>query len=149
MGAKVGGNTGGPMADINVAPLVDVVLVLLIIFMVITPMLSSGIDVKLPPSTTATSTQDVGQHLVIGIREDGVPFVDTEQSSLDTLVDDINAVLRTDPEKSLLIKAHADLDYGSFRAVTDKMAENGVPMVLIAADVPEGPSGDAEDGGEE
>ena len=88
MGAKVGGDKGGPMADINVTPLVDVVLVLLIIFMVITPMLSSGIDVKLPESTTATTTQDVGQHLVISIREDGVPFVDTEKSSLDALVDD-------------------------------------------------------------
>ena len=144
MGAKVGGNKGGPMADINVAPLVDVVLVLLIIFMVITPMLSSGIDVKLPPSTTATSTQDVGQHLVVGINELGQPFVDTEKSSLETLVDDINAELRKDPEKSLLIKAHADLDYGSFRAVTDKMAENGVPMVLIAAEKPNEMGSDEE-----
>jgi len=144
MGAKVGGSKGGPMADINVAPLVDVVLVLLIIFMVITPMLSSGIDVKLPPSTTATSTQDVGQHLVIGIDEQGQPFVDTEKSTLETLVDDINAELRKDPEKSLLIKAHADLDYGSFRAVTDKMAENGVPMVLIAAEKPNDMGGDEE-----
>ncbi|MFH1469986.1 MAG: biopolymer transporter ExbD [Pseudomonadota bacterium] len=136
MGAKVGGNKGGPMADINVTPLVDVVLVLLIIFMVITPMLSSGIDVKLPASTTATSTQDVGQHLVVGIKEDGTPYVDTTPSSLETLVDDLNRELRKDPSKSLLIKAHADLDYGSFRAVTDVMAKNGVPMVLIAADKP-------------
>jgi biopolymer transport protein TolR len=137
MGAKVGGSKGGPMADINVTPLVDVVLVLLIIFMVITPMLSSGIDVKLPPSTTATSTQDVGQHLVIGIREDGTPFVNTAQSSLETLVEDINTELRKDPEKSLLVKAHTDCEYGKFRAVTDLMAENGVPMVLIAAERPD------------
>ncbi len=145
MGAKVGGNKGGPMADINVTPLVDVVLVLLIIFMVITPMLSSGIDVRLPPSTTATSTQDVGQHLVIGIKEDGTPYVNTEPSTLETLVEDINAELRKDPSKSLLVKAHADLDYGSFRAVTDLMAKNGVPMVLIAAEKPEeAPGGGAQ-----
>ena len=68
--------------------------------------------------------------------------MDTERSSLETLVDDINAELRKDPEKSLLIKAHADLDYGSFRAVTDKMAENGVPMVLIAAEKPDDVGGD-------
>ncbi len=146
MGAKVGGDKGGPMADINVTPLVDVVLVLLIIFMVITPMLSSGIDVKLPESTTATTTQDVGQHLVISIREDGVPFVDTEKSSLDALVDDLNQALRQDPDKSLLVKSHADLDYGGFRAVTDLMAQNGVPMVLIAAETPS--EGGAEEGEE-
>ena len=48
MGMNVGGGKGGPMADINVTPLVDVVLVLLIIFMVVTQMLSSGVEVKLP-----------------------------------------------------------------------------------------------------
>ena len=48
MGMNTGGNKGGPMGDINVTPLVDVVLVLLIIFMVVTQMLQSGVDVKLP-----------------------------------------------------------------------------------------------------
>jgi len=127
------------MADINVTPLVDVVLVLLIIFMVITPMLSSGIDVKLPESRTATETQDVGQHLVLGIRVDGTPYVDTERSTLETMVDDINRELAKDPNKSLLVKAHQDLSYGDFRAVTDVLANQGVPMVLIACDQPSEP----------
>ncbi|HNC96460.1 MAG TPA: biopolymer transporter ExbD, partial [Myxococcota bacterium] len=52
MGMSVGGKKGGAMADINVTPLVDVVMVLLIIFMVVTPMLSSGVDVKLPQAKT-------------------------------------------------------------------------------------------------
>ena len=63
MGMQVGGKSGGPMADINVTPLVDVVLVLLIIFMVVTQMLASGVEVKLPKSRTATQVQDAGQHL--------------------------------------------------------------------------------------
>ena len=65
MGAKVGGKKGGAMADINVTPLVDVVLVLLIIFMVVTPMLSSGVDVNLPKAKTADEEKDMGQHLVV------------------------------------------------------------------------------------
>ena len=68
MGMNMGGKKGGAMGDINVTPLVDVVLVLLIIFMVVTQMLSSGVDVKLPKSKTAESAQDVGQHLVVGIK---------------------------------------------------------------------------------
>ena len=68
MGMNTGGNKGGPMGDINVTPLVDVVLVLLIIFMVVTQMLSSGVEVKLPSARTTSSVQDVGQHLVISIR---------------------------------------------------------------------------------
>ena len=54
MGMNVGGNKGGPMGDINVTPLVDVVLVLLIIFMVVTQMLQSGVEVKLPNARTTT-----------------------------------------------------------------------------------------------
>jgi len=144
MGAKVGGSSGGPMADINVTPLVDVVLVLLIIFMVITPMLSSGIDVKLPIAHTATSTQDVGQHLAIGIREDGKVFVDTQESSLETLVDDVNAKLRENPGRSLLVKGAASLRYGQVREVTDVLAANGATMILIATDKPQEPKPEAE-----
>ena len=94
MGMKVGGKKGGPMGDINVTPLVDVVLVLLIIFMVVTPMLTSGVDVKLPRAATTQSSQDYGQHLVISIRDDGAVFVDSLRSSKDTLAEDINAELR-------------------------------------------------------
>ena len=63
MGMQLGGKSGGPMADINVTPLVDVVLVLLIIFMVVTQMLASGVEVKLPKSRTATQVQDAGSAL--------------------------------------------------------------------------------------
>ena len=70
-------------ADINITPFVDVMLVLLIIFMVVTPMLSSGVDVSLPKATSAAETQDVGQHLVVSIRDDEVVFVDTKRSSPD------------------------------------------------------------------
>ena len=144
MGARVGDTGGGPMADINVTPLVDVVLVLLIIFMVITPMLSSGIDVKLPIAHSATTTQDVGQHLAIGIREDGKIFVDTTESSLATLVDDVNVKLRENPGRSLLVKGASTLRYGQVREVTDMLAANGATMILIATDKPDEPKPEAK-----
>ena len=64
MGANLGSG-GGPMADINVTPLIDVVLVLLVVFMVITPMLQSGKNVDLPEATQSTTVNDVGQFIVV------------------------------------------------------------------------------------
>ena len=70
MGGKMGAG-GGPMGDINVTPLIDVVLVLLVVFMVITPMLSSGLPVDLPMATTTVQVNDVGQHIVTALTEKG------------------------------------------------------------------------------
>jgi biopolymer transport protein ExbD len=138
MGAKVGGSKGGPMADINVTPLVDVVLVLLIIFMVITPMLSSGIDVRLPLAKTATETQDVGQHLVVGIRDNpdgstGV-FIETTPTSMERLMDDLMVEYKKKGDRSILIKASSTLRYGEVRKVTDQISEGGITTMLLATD---------------
>lgn len=135
MGAKLGGGSkGGAMGDINVTPLVDVVLVLLIIFMVVTPLLSSGVDVKLPRAKTTTEAQDNGQHLVVSIRADGVVFVDTKQVDLERLVEAVNAEYRKDPNRSILIKADSKLHYGEVRAVMDELASNGMTTLLLAAE---------------
>ncbi len=134
MGMKVGGEKGGAMADINVTPLVDVVLVLLIIFMVVTPMLSSGVDVKLPEARTTTSVQDNGQHLIVSVRDDGVVFVSQKQVTLEGLIDEVNAEYRKDPNRAVLIKADANLHYGEVRAVMDTLNEGGLSTQLLAAD---------------
>ena len=68
MGMSAGGGGGGPMADINVTPLVDVMLVLIIIFMLITPVLTSGVDVRLPKAKSVDEGQDVGQNIAIAIK---------------------------------------------------------------------------------
>ncbi len=136
MGAKLGSAKGGPMADINVTPLVDVVLVLLIIFMVVTPMLSSGIDVKLPLARSSTTTQDVGQHLVIGVRDDGSVFIDTEPVTLDTLIEGINEDFKENGQRSILIKAAENTPYRDVRAVTDLIADGGMNTMLLATEKP-------------
>ncbi|RME28865.1 MAG: biopolymer transporter ExbD [Deltaproteobacteria bacterium] len=131
---QVGDKKGGLMADINVTPLVDVVLVLLIIFMVITPMLSSGVDVKLPDASSSTTVNDAGQHLVVSIREDGAIFVDTKRSSLDKIIEDLNAEWRKEPNRSLLIKGDKNLRWKQVHAVMDKVRENGMTTMLLAAE---------------
>ena len=134
MGAKVGGSKDGAMGDINVTPLVDVVLVLLIIFMVVTPMLSSGVDVKLPSARSTTQAQDNGQHLVISIREDGAVFVETRQVAIEELVEAVNTEYRKDPNRAILIKGDTKLFYGQVREVMDTLANGGMGTQLLAAE---------------
>lgn len=132
MGAKVGGKKGGAMADINVTPLVDVVLVLLIIFMVVTPMLSSGVDVELPKVRTAEEEKDMGQHLVISVRNDGAIFVDRDQVALDAV---LQVVEKQRANRPLLIKGDSAVQYEQVRKVMDKLHElPGTDTMLLAAE---------------
>lgn len=133
MGAKLG-TDGGAMADINVTPLIDVVLVLLVVFMVITPMLSSGLPVDLPKATTTVTVNDVGQHIVISVTGDGTIAVEQEETNLDSLVDAVNVELRkATVEKAILIKADRNLDYEKVREVMDILGESNITSILIAA----------------
>jgi biopolymer transport protein ExbD len=146
MGAKVG-TGGGPMADINVTPLIDVVLVLLVVFMVITPMLQSGMPVDLPIATQTTTVKDVGQHIVVSItvndaciEKDAFPcqepagwFVEQEQVDKDTIIEQIDLEYLKNAERSILIKADERLTYKQVREVTAILAERRMSTVLIAA----------------
>jgi len=140
MGMNTGGNKGGPMGDINVTPLVDVVLVLLIIFMVVTQMLQSGVEVKLPSARTTTSVQDVGQHLVISIRpplKDKVEprmYVDRLKSDSEMLVSDINDAYADNPSRSLLVKGSKDLRWKEAYSVLKTISEGGMTTMLLATE---------------
>lgn len=134
MGAKLGSDSGGPMGDINVTPLIDVVLVLLVVFMVITPLLSSGLPVDLPQATTTVTVNDVGQHIVLSLTEDGRWAVEQEEATEDDLIELINLEYAKSTEpRSILIKADRRLEYGAVREVMDILAENRMTSILIAA----------------
>jgi len=129
---------GGAMADINVTPLVDVVMVLLIIFMVVTPMLSSGVDVKLPKAETATEERDMGQYLVVSVRADGAVFVDRDQVTVDSVAAKVNEVRGS---RALMVKGDQTVTYGQVREVVDaihKGVENTDTMLLAAHKPKEG-----------
>jgi biopolymer transport protein TolR len=135
MGANLGVRKG-PIADINVTPLIDVVLVLLVVFMVITPLLSSGLPVDLPLATTTVTVNDVGQHIVVSITRDGLWAVDQEKLEVNdeaTLVSFINMAYAENPERSILVKADSKLEYGKVREVLDILSNNRFTSVFIAA----------------
>ena len=135
MGAALGSRKG-PIAEINVTPLIDVVLVLLVVFMVITPLLSSGLPVELPMATQTVTVNDVGQHIVISVTKDGLWAVDQEKLETQDegpLIDLINAAYRENPERSILVKADRNLEYGEVRKLLDILAERNFTSVFIAA----------------
>jgi biopolymer transport protein TolR len=144
MGMSVG--SGNDLkADINVTPLVDVVLVLLIIFMVVTPMLKQGVAVQLPETSHGKELQeDKKENIVVAIKDDGSIYVEGEKvegADKDTpenraeLESRIRLALQAGKTKPLLIKADARLKYGQVKRVMDLVKEK-IPlrMVKLASD---------------
>lgn len=127
-------------ADINITPLVDVVLVLLIIFMVVTPMLSRGVKVELPETTHHDKANDTGQQLLVSINAEKRVFVETEPVDPDKVTEVLKRVLgerqRTGKSQEIHVRGDKSLSYGDVRAVLDKIHEAGAPSVALATDEP-------------
>ena len=133
MGMSSGGNKGGVQSDINVTPLIDVVLVLLVVFMVITPMLQSGLPVDLPKATQTETVNDAGQFITVSVTLTKGWWVEQEEVDKDSIVAALNRKYQENPERAVLIKADSELEYGQVREVMDILAENRFTSVLIAA----------------
>ncbi len=124
-----------PMAEINVVPYIDVTLVLLIIFMVTTPMLQSGVEVDLPRAQAAMIDQkEDSPPLVISIQKSGNYFIkigteDDEPIEQDQIFPRVEAVLKNKPETQVLINADKDVDYGTVVVAMNALKSAGVPSV--------------------
>ena len=126
MAMDVGGSRGGPKSDINVTPLVDVMLVLLIIMMLVAPMLQKGVDVKLPSASNTTDKPDTQGQTVVGIQANKQVFLNSvpvRQADLQTRVADL---MESQTEKVVLIKADEDVDYGTVMETMDNLRSAGV-----------------------
>ena len=128
----------GPVANINVTPLVDVMLVLLVIFMVTAPMLQQGVDVNLPKATTGALAGSEEQ-VVMSIDKNKKIFVGAKNELvLDEIVKKMPAILdaKKDGERKVYIKADKDIDYGFVMKVMGKLHEAGIDKIgLVSAPV--------------
>jgi len=137
MSMAVGGKRGGPMADINVTPMADIMIVLLIIFMVITPMLQKGVDVKLPQAGNSKERKDEPKTIVVAIRKDTATYLGSQrlddQSQLQPL---IKERLQDLPEgaRMIYLKADQELPYSEVMKVMDLCREAGVEEVALIAE---------------
>ena len=125
-----------PMGEINVVPYIDVTLVLLIIFMITTPMLQTGVEVDLPEAESANVEQNEGGKppIVISIKKDGKHYINVDGVT-DDLVEpeDINgrveAVLSTNKNPQVLINADKSVDYGAVVTIMASLKNAGIPNV--------------------
>ena len=131
--AMTGGGRGGVRCDINITPLADVVLVLLIIFMVVTPLLQRGKDVRLPPSRAVDEERRGGDPLIVSVTPDHAVFVDR-----DRVDGDLERRLRSEfvaaPARPVLLKADASLSVGDVRRVMATARKAGARGVRLAVE---------------
>ena len=126
MGMDVGGKQGGLNATINVTPMADVMLVLLIIIMLIAPLLQKGVDVTLPEASNPADKPENDEQTVLGVTADGRFFVDKLPVREDELLVAVQAALDRKLERIVLIKADTDATYGSIMALMDQLQRAGI-----------------------
>lgn len=131
MAASIGNK--GFVAEINVTPFVDVMLVLLIIFMVTAPMMTEGLDVDLPQTRAVEALPTDTEHVVLTIRRDNVIFLNEIETSLDTLATQLVTVVK-DPGRVLFLQADKDVPYGVVVDVMGRIKAAGIEQMGIVAD---------------
>jgi biopolymer transport protein TolR len=124
------------LADINVTPLVDVMLVLLIIFMITAPMLHQGVEVQLPEAQSKPLPLRVENPLVLSINRDGLVYVQDEPVHPSQLVERLTPLLRSRGDDSVFLKGDRDLPYGKVLEVLDLLNQGGVHNVGLVTQPP-------------
>jgi biopolymer transport protein TolR len=115
-------------SDINVTPMVDVMLVLLIIFMVVTPMLQKGVSVDMAPVNSPSQMPDADKEdaLLVSITRDGTVYFGTEKITTDNLTTKVKDRLANKPDKRVYVKADMRTHFGSVVTVVDAVRAAGV-----------------------
>jgi biopolymer transport protein TolR len=131
------GDDDSVMADINVTPLVDVMLVLLIIFMIAAPMLHQGIEVALPRAQAQNLPMRTEDPLVLSIDRDGKVFLKETQVELEDLVEQLKAQIESRGDDAVFLKGDRDVPYGRIVEVLDVLHRGGIIHVGMVTDQPE------------
>lgn len=135
MGMAVGGKKGSVKSDINVTPLVDVVLVLLIIFMVITPMLQRGKDVKLPQSKSIDEENKDADPIILSVTKDNHIFIESSEYDKEAFTPALKAALEAKPPGTkLLLKGDDSLTVGDVREVMELARKAGAKSVALGVE---------------
>lgn len=132
MAAAVGGPAaGGYKSDINITPLVDIVLVLLIIFMVITPLLQQGYDVKVPPKAQVDTPQPPMDQLIVSLTPSGRIYLNKDPLDAQSLSLRLSEILKNRRDKTVFFSADDAVTYGDVAKVMDIIRTAGAKNIGI------------------
>lgn len=145
MGMNVGGN-GKFVSEINVTPFVDVMLVLLIIFMVATPMMTQGLEVDLPQTKQVESLPTESDHMVLTIRRDGRIYLDEYAVNNMNELEGYLQRLVKDKNRTLFLQADREVPYGLVVEVMGEIKSAGIENLGVMADQSETPANAAPSG---
>jgi biopolymer transport protein TolR len=130
-----GGGRYRPMAEINVTPMVDVMLVLLVIFMVTAPLLTAGIPVNLP-QTKAETLSEPTEPLVITVNAEGKVFLQETEVPVDSLVARLQAITANKPDTKIYVRGDKAINYGRVMEVMGLVKGAGFTQVALIVDQP-------------
>ena len=134
MAMDVGGSKGGPKSDINVTPLVDVMLVLLIIMMLIAPMLQKGVNVQLPVAGNTVAKPDNQTQTVVAVDASNQFWINGLQVSKGDFVDRITTLLEDKTDRTVLIKGDQDASYAAIMQAMDFLHEAKIEDIGLITD---------------
>jgi biopolymer transport protein TolR len=134
MAMDTGGSSGGPKSQINVTPLVDVMLVLLIIMMLVAPMLQKGVDVKLPVATNTADKPESDQQTVLAVDARDKFYVNSIEVSRAEMADRVKAALEEKTERVVLIKGDTDASYRAIMSAMDDLRKAGIEDIGLITD---------------
>jgi biopolymer transport protein TolR len=122
------------VGDINVTPLVDVVLVLLIIFMVVTPMIASGVAVDLPKTVNHFKKPDDGKDIIISVTKEKAVYMMANAVKKDDIPRRVEEERRRHPEKTVFVKGDSRTTYGAVREVMELVHKAGIEDVMLGTE---------------
>ena len=124
-----------PMSEINVTPMVDVMLVLLIIFMVTAPLMTSGVNVDLPKTSAQQVNADT-KPITVTIKADGSLYLGDDAVTTDELVAKLQAASQNDPTHRIFVRGDQHIDYGRVMEVMGRITSGGFTHVALLAEQP-------------
>jgi biopolymer transport protein TolR len=134
-GRRKRGASFKPVAEINVTPMVDVMLVLLIIFMVTAPLLTVGIPVNLP-QTRAEPLSNPDEPIVITVNDKGAIYLQETTIADDALVPRLQAITENKPDTKIFVRGDRKIDYGRVMQVMGMIKSAGFTQVALVVDLP-------------